>query len=127
MPSKNQAAIEMSLGAEFTSELVPGETKTPDLCVHPRILLDLRRDEARAIALPLLTVEIVSPSRVMQEIMDDKVDFYLAHGVQSAWVVTPPLREVTIFLPDGSQQSHHGGTVRDPATGTIVDLEAVLA
>jgi len=55
-----------------------------------------------------------------------KVEFYLMHGVKSVWVVTPPLREVTIFLPDGTQQSHHGGVVRDPAIGITADLDAVL-
>ncbi len=138
MPSKNHAIIEMNLGMEFakyselrvmpevTLELCPGDWKVPDLSVYPREPMDLRHDLARTTEPPLLTVEIVSPSQGMQEIMK-KVDFYLAHRVKSVWVVTPPLREVTIFLPDGSQQSHHGGTVRDPATGLTADLEAVFA
>ena len=138
MPSKNHGFIEMNLGLEFakdrgfrpgseiTLELVPGVTKVPDLSVCPRQPLDLRHDVVRPSEPPVLVVEIVSASQGLEEIFE-KVDFYLAHGVKSVWVVTPPLREVTIFLPDGSQQSHHGGVVRDPATGITADLEAVFA
>ena len=138
MPTKNHAKIQMRLGielskhpefdclSELTLELAPGETKTPDLSVCPAEPMDLRHDVVRPSAPPLLAVEIVSPSQGLEEILE-KVDFYLAHGVKSVWVVTPPLREVTIFLPDGSQQSHHGGVVRDPATGITADLEAVFA
>ena len=111
---------------EFTLELAPGEVKTPDISVCPSEPMDLRHDVDRPSEAPLLAVEIVSPSQGTGEIMA-KVDFYLAHGVKSVWVVTPPYRPVTIFLPDGSQQSHHGVVVRDPATGITADLEAVFA
>ena len=138
MPTKNHAKIQMRLGLEFskhpdmdvlpefTLELAPGEVKTPDISVCPASPMDLLHDVDRPSAPPLLAVEIVSPSQGTGEIIA-KVDFYLAHGVKSVWVVTPPYRLVTIFLPDGSQQNYHGGTVRDPATGIVADLEAVFA
>lgn len=140
MPSKNHAIIQGNLAVEFSRhreyrtmpevalELVPGSPKTPDLSVYPRgpMDLNLRHDELRLVEPPLLAVEIVSPSQGMQEFMD-KVDFYLAHGVKSVWIVVPPLHQVTIFLPDGSQQSFHEGIVRDPATGMTADLEAVFS
>ncbi len=137
-PGNNHAAIEINLGAEFlrqrqfrplpelTLELVPGEWRTPDISVYPRQPLDLRHDIVRRQEPPLLTVEIVSQGQGLQEIMD-KVDFYFAHGVKSAWVIAPPLHLVTIFLPDGSQQTHTSGVVRDPATGITADLEAVFS
>ena len=138
VPGINHAFIQTNLGVEFskhhefrtgselTLELVPGDPKTPDLSVYPRQPLDLRRDVVRPSDPPLLTVEIVSPSQGMQEIMD-KVKFYLTHGVKSVWVVVPPLHEVAIFLPDGSRQSHHAGVVCDPAIGVTADLDAVFS
>ena len=138
MPSKNHAFIQMNLGLEFakhrefrpgsemTLELVPGLPKTPDLAVYPRSPLDLWHDEVRSTDPPLLVVEIVSASQGMQEIME-KVEFYLAYGVKSVWVVMPPLRSVTIFLPDKSQQTHLSGVVHDPATGLTADLDAVFS
>ena len=138
LPGKNHGIIQMLLGIQFakhpefepagevTLELVPGDPKTPDIIVNPRQSLDLRQDNVRPADPPLLAVEIVSPSQGMQEIMD-KVKFYLAHGVKSVWVVVPPLRAVTIFLPDGSQRNHHAGVVRDPAIGVTADLDAVFS
>lgn len=138
MPTRTHAKIQMRLGMEFsarqefdvlpelTLELVPGEPKTPDLSVCPVAPIDLRDEEGWLTEPPLLTVEIVSPSQGASEIRA-KADFYLAHGVKSVWVVTPPYRQVTIFLPDGTQQSFHGGVVRDPATGLTADLEKVFA
>ena len=138
MPSENHAFIQTNLsiefsrqrefrtGSELTLELVPGDPKTPDLSVYPRQPLNLRQDIVRRTDPPLLAVEIVSPSQGMQEIMD-KVKFYHAHGVRSVWVVVPPLRAVTIFLPDGSQQIHDAGVVRDPAIGVTADLDAVFS
>jgi Uma2 family endonuclease len=138
MPSKNHSIIEMRLCLEFsrhreidvlpevTLELFPGKWLVPDISVCQRTSLDLRHDVVRLTEPPLLTVEIVSPSQGLEEILE-KVEFYLAHGVKSVWMITPPLRGVTIFLPDGSQQSFHDGTVRDPATGITVDLETVFS
>lgn len=138
MPTKNHGRIQSRLIVEFskhqefdciselTVELLPGETKVPDLSIYPRTPMDLLHDVERPTEPPLLAVEIVSPSQGFRDILD-KVFFYHAHGVKSVWVVTPPLREVTIFLPDGSRESHHGGVVRDPATGLTADLEAVFA
>ena len=140
MPGKNHAIIQGNLGLEFSKhrefrimpelrlELVPTVPKTPDLSIYPRagMALDLRHDEIALTDPPLLTVEIVSPTQGMQEITE-KVEFYLAHGVKSVWVIIPLVRGLTIFLPDGSQQSHHEGVVRDPATGLTADLDAVFS
>lgn len=138
MPSDNHAFIQTNLAgeflkhrefrtaSEFTLELVPGEPKTPDLSVLPRRPMDLRHPVLRGTEPPLLVVEIASPSQSLDE-MVKKVNFYLAHGVQSAWVVLPPLRQITVFLADGSQRTYLEGVVHDPATGITADLGAVFA
>ncbi len=138
MPSLNHAVTQTNLSLEFskhrefrslqelTLELMPGKWLVPDISVCPRVPLDLRHDIVRLAEPPLLTVEIVSPTQGLEEILE-KVEFYLAQGVKSVWLVIPALREVTIFLPDGSQQSFHSGTVRDPATGLTADLDVVFS
>ena len=138
MPSQNHAAVQTNLGAEFlkhrefrpmselTLELSPGFPKTPDLCIYPRQPIDFRRDVVRRTDPPLLTVEIVSPSQGMADMME-KVEHYHAHGVKSVWVIVPELRGVTIFPADGSQQSHHAGVVRDPVIGISADLDFVFS
>ena len=81
MPSRNHAVIEMRLGLEFskhrefdtllelTLELVPGKWLVPDISICPHRPLDLRHDVVRLTEPPLLTVEIVSPSQGLEEIL----------------------------------------------------------
>lgn len=137
MPSDNHGAVQANLIGEFLkhpqyrvySELtldVGGVSMTPDISLYPRQRLDLRRDVLRRPDPPLLTVEIFSPRQGMQEVMD-KVDAYFRHGVRSCWVVAPPLRDLTIFTPDGGELHFHGGRATDPALGVTVDVDAVFA
>ena len=138
MPSLNHAIIQGRLYQSFlrhpeylalmelSLELVPGKCLTPDISVGTFGPMNLRHDVVRISQAPALTVEIVSPSQNLEEIIE-KAEFYLANGVKSVWVVLPPLHELTIFLPDGTQQSYHTGVVRDPATGITADLDAVFS
>jgi Uma2 family endonuclease len=48
---------------------------------------------------PILAVEILSPTDKQEEI-DEKVDEYLAAGVALVWVVNPRYRTVTVYRPD---------------------------
>ena len=137
MPSKNHGGVQMSLGGQFLKHpeyRVYGELTlrlndrdlTPDLSVYPQESLDLRHDVIRRTEPPLVTVEIYSPTQGSLEVMD-KVDAYLAAGVLSVWVVTPPIRNVTIFTADGHEHPFTSGVVTDPATGITADLAAVFA
>jgi Uma2 family endonuclease len=71
-------------------------------------------------------VEILPPTQGYQGVMD-KVETYLQNGVKSCWVVSPPFHLITIFSPDGTQQSVHEGIAKDPATGLTADLAAVFS
>ena len=48
---------------------------------------------------PILAVEILSPSDKQEEI-DEKIELYLACGVQVVWIVNPRLETVMVFRPD---------------------------
>ena len=138
MPSLNHARIQTKLHQgflrhpeyeslmELSLELIPGKCLVPDISVGTFGPTNLRHDVIRVSEAPALTVEIVSPSQNLEEIIG-KAEFYLTNGVKSVWVILPPLHELTIFLPDGSQQSYHNGVVRDPATGLTADLDAVFS
>src|SRR5437879_2054602 len=54
-------------------------------------------DDARVIdALPVLAVEILSPSDKQEEILD-KVADYLAAGVEAVWVLEPVFRTAAVY------------------------------
>ncbi|MBX7210716.1 MAG: Uma2 family endonuclease [Verrucomicrobiaceae bacterium] len=136
MPSHNHGLVQMRLGVELSKEKkrevfseltlsILGTNYTPDLSVYPRRPVDFRHDTIRMTELPLMAVEIFSPSQGTQEVMN-KVNVYLENGIKSCWVVTPPLKNITIYLPDGKQVSASEGIIADPATGISADLGEVF-
>ena len=56
---------------------------------------------------PVLAVEILSPSDT-QEIVQDKVDDYLAAGVPLVWIVDPHFRTVVVHRPDRPPEMFSG-------------------
>ena len=137
MPSNNHGAVQMNLGGEFLKHrefrviselsLLLGERDfVPDLSIYRREPLDLRHDQVRRTDPPLVAVEIYSPTQGSLEIME-KVDAYLAAGVLSVWVVSPPIRNVTIFTPDGREHPFSAGVATDPAIGVTADLAVVFS
>jgi Uma2 family endonuclease len=55
-------------------------------------------DDALIVGLPVLAVEILSPSTTQEEI-DEKVHLYLEVGIPLTWVVNTPFRTVTVYRP----------------------------
>ena len=77
--------------------------------------------------MPKLVVEIPSPSQGFQEI-ENKLDLYFAHGVESVWIVQPGMQTVAIYLPNAPRpQVFTTGEVRDPVTGLAARLEEIFA
>lgn len=71
-----------------------------DVVVVPKDVLD-RQDDADTVyfrGVPLMAVEILSPSNTIEEV-DEKVEAYLDAGVSLVWVVHPRHRQVTAYRP----------------------------
>jgi Uma2 family endonuclease len=137
MPSLNHAGTQVNLIIELAkhrefrvySELTlefEGRPYTPDLSIYPKEKLDFRHDVVRRTDPPLLAVEILSPRQGYQDVME-KLDVYFRNGVKNCWVVSPPIRTITIYCPDGQPESFHTGVVKDPVTGVTADLAAVFS
>lgn len=77
--------------AVFEAEAVPSASDKTTLFTRP----------------PVLAVEILSPIDT-QEIVQAKVDDYLAAGVPLVWVVDPHFRTVVVHRPDGSPEMFSG-------------------
>lgn len=99
---------------------------TPDLSVYRDLEVDFTRDETRMSEPPVLAIEISSPTQGIQDLVD-KARFLLEHGVQSCWIVQPPLRTVTIFTPEMSSTTYSEGVATDPATEIEVDLDDIFS
>jgi Uma2 family endonuclease len=57
---------------------------------------------------PVLAVEILSPSNTKEEI-DEKIDEYLEAGVPLVWIVDTRYRTVTIYRPDQEPEMVNAG------------------
>ncbi len=137
MPSRNHGRVQTNLIVEFFqqqqfsiySELtltIGAANFTPDIGIYPWEPADYRHDEIPRAELPLVAVEILSPSQSHQEVVE-KAEVYLRHGVKSCWIMSPPLRTVTVLLPDGREEVFQLGVVKDPAVGLTADLTKVFS
>ena len=108
---------EYTIFSELTLEL-DGRELTPDLSVYPKTDVDLVHDEVRVPDPPLLAVEIASPTQNIQDLIE-KAEFLLDAGVQSCWLVQPPLRTVTLFSGTLDGTTVSSGSFTDP----VLDIE----
>lgn len=98
-------------------------SRTPDISYFSRerwASYLAQQAEARGkpiILIPDLAVEVVSPNDLYSE-LQEKVDGYLADGVQLVWVVDPQRRKVVVYTTDSDTQT----TLGDHATLTGDDV-----
>ena len=136
LPGVNHSIVEVRLSCEFaqqtdfvfmelTLDLGQERIRVPDLSIFTTCTIDFRHDEVKVSDPPQTVVEIFSPQQPSQEVMA-KLDEYFAFGIQSVWVVSPPLRHVTIFAADGREARFTEGIATDPVTGLTADLGKVF-
>jgi len=86
---------EYSVHTELSIE-IEGKEYVPNISVYPKREIDLVHDIVRMTEMPLLAVEILSPSQVTQELIE-KLEIYLNAGIRSCWLITPVMRSVTVY------------------------------
>ena len=106
-PSVNHSYVQIALGAvlfntkqySVYSELsieIEGKEYQPDICVYPQKKLVPLHDIIKMTELPLLAIEVLSPSQVIQE-LTSKIEVYLNAGIQSCWLVIPATCTVAVY------------------------------
>lgn len=136
LPSKNHSITQARIGtllqhderfnvfSELSLELNEWKA-TPDLALYWYAAMDWLHDEVRVTEPPLLAIEIVSPSQTLANLVE-KAQQYLAHGVQSAWIVQPQLCLITVMTAGNKPTTYTHGTFTDPATGIIISLDDIF-
>ena len=102
-----------------------GREIIPDLSVYPKTGVDLVHDETRVTDPPLLDVEIATAPQNAQTLIE-RVAFLLDAGVQSCWLVQPPLRTGTVFSGNMDGTTVSSGSVTDPVLDIEVSLKAIF-
>ena len=104
-----------------------GDKLVPDLAVFAGSLGFLAHDENIVSDIPLLVVEILSPSQSVTE-LTAKAERYLQAGVTSYWLVVPELMNISISSEIGVYQTFNRyETLRDPATGIELEITPLFS
>lgn len=109
MPSKLHSVITQRLTVflvnrygdkfEILPELTldtPGERTTPDIAICEPEAIDFSKDEVKRKEPPLATIEILSPTQILQTLLD-KTNEYFSFGVKSCWVILPTLKTIYVY------------------------------
>lgn len=76
--------------------LLNGTKYVPDLAIYPKGALNFKQNETTLDDIPSAAVEILSGQQPIQTLIN-KMEVYLAAGVQSYWLVVPALKTIHIF------------------------------
>lgn len=139
MPSLNHSAIQINLGAELrnrykdryrlVSEIsldLADWSSVPDICIYPKMPLDLRQDVITMKEPPLCAIEIISPTQSVDELRAKAVK-YFEHGVRSCWIVIPTFANIYVFSsPDEYEIYRAPGDLRDAVLEISLPLKEVF-
>ena len=101
---------------------VLGEKLVPDLAIFNGELNFLTHDQNIMSDMPLLVVEILSPSQSVTE-LTAKAERYLQAAITSYWLVVPELMTISISSEMGIYQTFNRYEIlRDPTTGIELEL-----
>ncbi len=122
-----QTADRYLVAVELTLELADGSVLTPDVTVLAKRPIHWSREPAHCRDLPILVVEIVSPSQGYLSVVEKK-EIYFRNGVQSLWEVNPALRVIAIHRPDREVPDiFQSGEAKDSVTGMSVSMEDIFS
>ncbi len=136
-PSYNHAYIQMNIGALFKAmpeysvlgELtltLDGVDYVPDAVVYAKRPVTYYHDILKMTEIPLLIIEILSPTQGMQEIID-KFALYFRAGVKSCWLIQPYGQSVMVWTGPETYTHIVEGDVVDSALGLRLPLAQVFA
>jgi Uma2 family endonuclease len=136
-PSINHSGVQVALSAalfnlkqysvfaELSIE-IEGKEYVPDICVYSKREIDFIHDIFRMTEMPLLAIEILSSSQIIQD-LTEKIEIYLKAGVQSCWLVIPTTRTVTIYSHSKKFESYSKGQVRDETLQISLELNEIFS
>ncbi|MBC7571380.1 MAG: Uma2 family endonuclease [Spirosoma sp.] len=110
---------------ELELELSMGKCK-PDVSVFPKRPEDWDNDIVFYTQPPIIAIEIQSPKQATTEITTEMNTIYFPGGVQSVWIIIPPLRLVFIQTPNGQKITYTQGTIHDPVTNITVPFDVLF-
>lgn len=137
MPSLNHSIVQsnliMELGARYRNQFrLMSEINisvdpvlrvmVPDIGIFSKMAANMADDSIVAPVLPLTTIEILSPSQALSELIG-KATAYFQAGVKSCWIVVPEVSGIFVYSAPGEYAFFHKAqALMDPATGIELPL-----
>lgn len=112
------------LGRVFFAPLdviIEGEASQPDVIFVSNEQLSII-EEKRIVGAPVWLIEVVSPTSHKRD-FELKKKFYLEHGVQEYWVVSPEGRVIWVFTPADLEGKVYGAGKLSPSVLPDLQLE----
>ncbi|MFY7788730.1 MAG: Uma2 family endonuclease [Thermoflexibacteraceae bacterium] len=106
-PSRNHSYFQLNTGYSLKNQkkfsvfselslLIDGKEYVPDIAVYPPMKINRSKDILKMTEMPLLAIEILSPTQGTQELLD-KFEIYFAAGIKSCWLIEPAIGSVTVY------------------------------
>lgn len=110
---------------ELEFELATGRVK-PDVSVLPKQNYNWQEDIIYYPNPPITAIEVLSPTQSFDSLATKIVKVLLAGGTQSAWLLVPFIKTIHLFLPGQPVATFSAGTLRDPASGVEIAVDALF-
>ncbi len=134
-PSYSHSMLLITIGSEINKGqkfrafgeltiIIDGKDYIPDISVYKwRKANYLGKDIIKMEEMPLLAIEIVSPTQGKNELFE-KTETYLQAGIQSVWIVDPQAHSIIVTDQNGIRH-YHENILKD-ITGVNIDIAVIF-
>jgi Uma2 family endonuclease len=99
----------------------------PDICLYPKREVNLTgKDILRMTEMPLVVIEILSPTQIVQDILD-KFDRFFQSGIRSCWLVIPFAQTVSVYESSNQATVFHNEKIHDAALQIDIEWRAIFS
>ena len=105
---------------------IDGKNYTPDVCLYSKRDVDLALPDTNELAeMPVLTIEILSHTQTIKEILD-RFTLYFSAVVKSCWLVVPVAGSVVVYASPAKARRFRTGEIVDEQLDIQVPLQEIF-
>ncbi|MBF0118776.1 MAG: Uma2 family endonuclease [Desulfobacterales bacterium] len=97
---------------------INGVEHKPDISIYSKKKRIQQKDIIKMVELPLVTIEILSPTQPIQDLID-KFEIYFNAGIKSCWLVIPHAKSIVIY----SSLDHYKTYSDDKVIDNLFNIE----
>jgi len=113
-----------SVFSELTLD-IDGADHVPDISLYPKRTINRLDDVIRVSEMPLLAVEILSPTQGTWDVLK-KFKVYFQAGVKSCWLVEPVTSAVVVCSAPGRARTFVEDEIVDETLGLRVPIKEIF-